>query len=297
MNIGLIGYYGYEAYSDEFILKAIQNAFNEEADIKWSIIQIGNPVYPKNLDLIIIGGGSLLGAPFHGLKTYLETREIPLVIFGTGVRELKDETMGELQYLWNKASLIGVRGATSVERLEKRGFDTSKISLYGDPIFLLKNEHQNKDNYIKGVIRPSPTTQNNITWMKDSFNILCKKTQRDSRIIPFSLPQGDHGVKLGLEQTYQEVCSASFWFGNRLHPFCIALINDIPSIAVEIEFRKVEDVCSTINYPYWIKLGDNVVEIYDVLIRNWNHDREKLKFQIDRVRTGLKKMVKETLSL
>jgi len=297
MKIGLVGFYGFNAYSDEFIVKAIQDAFNKEADIEWHVIGLLHKeyyVYPEDLDLIILGGGSLLGSYLPELTLYLAINDTPFVIFGTGVRDLEPEHIKMSRYIWNRASLIGVRGWVSEEKLRDAGFDTSKISVYGDPIFLLEDEHLIKDGYLKGVVRPHNV---NVQWVVDCLNIIQGKTPRAIRVLKFASEQGDYGAKLGLLETYNEVCSASFWFGNRLHPFCVALINDIPSIAVEIEFRKVEDVCSTINYPYWIRPDENISDMYDLLMQNWEEERESIKSRIDVVRSDLKDMVKECLTL
>jgi len=290
MKIGLVGFYGFNAYSDEFLAKAIQDEFNRHAEIKWQILPLGHGSY-KDLDLVILGGGSLLGHPFSELQNYLKSSETPFVIFGTGVREFQD--MGGLRYLWDRASLIAVRGAVSLERLDEAGFNTSKISVCGDPIFLFEDEQLDKNPVMGGVFRPHRNVDS--AWLDHAFDTIQELRGEPPMLIQFSSAQGDKGFPFTLEEAYYGICKSSFWFGNRLHPFCIALINNIPAIAVEMEFRKVEDVCSTIEYPHWVKSGDNIIEVYGHLMQNWSHERKNLKYRIDGVRTGLKEMVQEIL--
>lgn len=291
MKIGLFGHYTYNDYSDEFIASAIKNAFERKgAEVRVSYF--GHDNY-SDIDLAILGGGSLLGASLIYMVEQLKKQDYPFVIFGTGFREATD--LKSLHYLWNRASLIGVRGKTSVERLNKAGVDIERISFLGDPIFLLKPMNQLSDGYIKAVMRPHPSVD--LHWMNRFVKWLSSERSEPYFFLNFSTAQGDWGGQLGLEHTYSEIGKASFWFGNRLHPFCVALINGIPAMAVEVEFRKVEDVCQMLNYPFWVKPGENLQMNYRNLMREWDNIKDAVKYRITDIRHSLENMVEEAIKL
>ena len=117
------------------------------------------------------------------------------------------------------------------------------------------------------------------------------------QLLGFSASQRDWGGSMGFEDTYNCICRSSFWFGNRLHPFCVALINGVPAMAVEVEFGKVADVCSTIGYPHWVNPNDNLREAYVRLMSDWEGTREKVDVNVGIVRRRLEKAVDEVLEL
>jgi len=294
MKVGIFGHYTYGDYSDELIALAIKNCFKTYG-ARPVINYFGRGDYSK-IDLAVLGGGSLLGYPLPHMINELKNNDCPFIILGTGVREFQD--IKGLRYLWDRADLIAMRGKISIERLDKIGFDTSKISVCGDSIFLLESENLPVDDYIGGVFRPHGNMDS--TWLYQAFNTLQELEKKPVRLLSFSVIQGDKGEQLSLGDAYYGVCASSFWFGNRCHPFCIALINGIPAMAVELEFRKIEDVCSTLGYPYWIKAATPISLVkaaYVDLMMNWPSIRKKVKKSVSLIREGLKDLVKEALTL
>ena len=324
MRAEIIGFFGAGELCDDLCLHMIRETFNSLCDdIKW------HPRDDKGLDLLILGGGSLLGGSLSLLKNGLEKSSCVFCIFGTGFREtnLKAFTRSGLEnmkYTWNRADIIAVRGKTSVERLDKLGFDVSKISALGDPVFLLEGKKAEKE-YVGGVIRPQPYNLNH-ELMKQRFEFLRSEIGQKVRLFSFCDHQGDMiGEELGfrtqsLLENYSEkalirgdpsfrkvmedscaaVYRSSFWLGNRLHPFCVALINSVPTIGVEIEFRKVEDVCSTLNYPYWIRADapiEEFKEMYYKLTDNWEKVNEDVQKKITEIKKDLRELAQRTVDI
>lgn len=324
MRAEILGYWSKGELCDDLLLHMIRETFNSLCDdIEW------HPRDHKDIDLLILGGGSLFGGPYSLLKSGLEKSSCVFCIFGTGFREtnLKAFTQAgleELKYTWNRADIIAVRGKTSVERLDQLGFDVSKISALGDPVFLLEGKNAKRE-YIGGVIRPQPYTLNH-ELMKERFEFLRSEIGQEVRLFSFCDSQGDMiGEKLGyrtqsflenysvnamlrgdpsfqriIEDSCAAVYQSSFWLGNRLHPFCVALINSVPTIGVEIEFRKVEDVCSTLDYPYWIKADANIEEfknMYYQLTNNWEKVNEGVQKRITEIKKDLKEFTQRTVDI
>lgn len=292
MRIGLVGFYGYNAYSDDLIALAIKEAFDERADVDWSIMPLGGGRY-KDLDLVILGGGSLLGLQLPNLVRGLHETDVPFAIFGPGFRN--NEVPHSLNYLWDRASLIGVRGEVSVDGLQSSGIDVRKTDFIGDPVFLLKNRGLSSDGYIRGVIRPHKYVD--CGWMHQFLEWLSSERGLPMQLLGFSPSQGDWGGSIKFSDTYDGICRSSFWFGNRLHPFCVALINGIPAIAVEVEFEKVADVCSTIGYPHWVNSNEDLKEAYVRLMSDWEGTLEKVSVSIEAVRRRLVDAVDEAIDL
>jgi len=302
LKVMLYGFYGFGELCDDFMATAIRETFEELTDRK---IQWVSPTEPA--DLIVLGGGSLLGSNLllEQLCTIVKDRECPFCIFGTGVRDIeKGNFMRDLQYLWERAVSISVRGKTSTERLKHWGFDTGKIVTLGDPVFLSKPMGLEKQDYIGGVIRP--TTASSATWMRNAFDFLRATRKQPVKLFSFCEAQldrvsnelsGYENYALDAYQTRNAIARASFWFGNRLHAFCLALIESVPAIGIEIEFRKVEDVCSTLGYPYWVYAGNPFEEKYFQLVENWNTIDRQVQEKIATIRRNLRSQAQHIVGI
>ncbi len=300
MIIGLAGYYNINSYSDDCIAYAIKHAFDiEHQGIEWRILPLGVGKY-DDLDLVILGGGSLLGMALPALVNGLKSCAAPFVIFGTGVREFMcHECLG---YLWERAALIGVRGHYGRNALFQAGYDVSRIRFVGDPIFLLPPSDGVKEPcidepYIAGVFRSGY----NDKWLVRAFRRISELAGMPVKYVCMSKAQGDTGcgagAGLGLAATYNVLRDASFYFGNRLHPMLLCLLNGIPSIGVELEFNKVKCACSVIDYPYYVNEGAPLHELEHVYYTLRDDDMNKYAGKIDSVRMSLKKNVSEALGL
>ena len=159
-KILLLGWYGYTAIGDDIIAAVTKHLFFEEADkrgIKLQFVPLSilkdfkyRMIYSyliKN-DLIVIGGGSILG--FDTMNLYMtlfgfdkitfhklsRNRKTPLVIFGGGFRmereKLPEKDHTHMRRLFDKAILKGVRGPVSQQLLISNGI-VNEIDVIGDP--------------------------------------------------------------------------------------------------------------------------------------------------------------------
>ena len=159
-KILLLGWYGYNAIGDDIIAEVTKQLFFEEAEkrsiklqfIPLSIIQnfklrmIHSYLF-KN-DLIVIGGGSILGSDTMSLYMTIfgfdrinlhkisRNRKTPLVIFGGGFRrekeKLPEKDRTHMMRLFDRAILKGVRGPVSQQLFISNGI-VNEVEVIGDP--------------------------------------------------------------------------------------------------------------------------------------------------------------------
>ena len=159
-KILLLGWYGHTAIGDDIIAEVTKHLFFEEAEkrsiklqfVPLSILKdfkyrMSHSHLIKN-DLIVIGGGSILGSDtmnlymtifgfdkitFHKLS---RNRKTPLVIFGGGFRrekeKLPEKDRTHMRRLFDRAILKGVRGPVSQQLLISNGI-LKEVDVIGDP--------------------------------------------------------------------------------------------------------------------------------------------------------------------
>ena len=159
-KILFLGWYGYNAIGDDIIAEVTKHLFFEEADkrgIKLHFVPLSvvkdlkyRMIYSyliKN-DLIIIGGGSILGFDTMNLHLTIfgldkinfnkisRNRKTPLVIFGGGFRREKEKLPEKdcihMKKLFGRAILKGVRGPVSQQLLISNGI-LKEVDIIGDP--------------------------------------------------------------------------------------------------------------------------------------------------------------------
>ncbi len=159
-KILLLGWYGYNAIGDDIIAEVTKQLFFEEAEKKGIKLQFAPLSIIKDFklrmihsyliknDLIVIGGGSILG--FDSMSLYMSifgfdkinlhkisrNRKTPLVIFGGGFRREKEKLPEKdrihMKELFNRAILKGVRGPISQQLFISNGI-VSEVDVIGDP--------------------------------------------------------------------------------------------------------------------------------------------------------------------
>lgn len=151
MKIGLIGYFGAGAYSDdliEYVTKQLFLEVNPDIQFDSTILSKGpagsDPSYLNSFDLLVHCGGSLLGKcthfPIRDIDRWVDKVKTPLAVFGIGYRyepdkePLTQEMRNRIRLLFDKSEVITVRGEYTVKHLRENGIDTSKISSLADPV-------------------------------------------------------------------------------------------------------------------------------------------------------------------
>jgi polysaccharide pyruvyl transferase WcaK-like protein len=161
----LLGWYGYNAIGDDIIADVIKQVFRTEGEKRdislyfapYSVI----PSYPRRLynsfclkyDLIIIGGGSIVGTDTMSLYLSLfscdlikminisRNRNTPLVIFGPGFRKESDSLPRKdqlhMKKIFERSALAGVRGPITRDLLMSHHI-VDQVDIIGDPALSFK---------------------------------------------------------------------------------------------------------------------------------------------------------------
>lgn len=168
-NIGLIGWFGNNALCDELIKRATIEGFErlKPEGVKFNyfpnFFRVGNTdefiEKCKDIDLIVICGGTLLGAmevaPYRTLLEWIDKIECPIIILGGAYRNnivnTETDKRRATQALFEKSISSGVRGKTSLKRLRDISLVSKHvpIEVSGDTIFLLPTKVAHNKDYTK----------------------------------------------------------------------------------------------------------------------------------------------------
>lgn len=213
-KIGLIGYFGAGAYSDDLIEHITKRLLLEvEPDLVFDSTILGrgeaasNPDYLNSFDLLIHCGGSLLGKcthyPIRDIAKWADKVKTPLAVFGLGYRfepdkePLKPEMKERINLLFGKAGVISVRGKYTVKHLAENGVDTSKISSLADPVMACDIHIQKYPAYVMGNVRDMPMVeiQHNSTINVQRFMAECYDWLVDKYNLPLTLISFRHNLE------------------------------------------------------------------------------------------------------
>jgi len=171
-KVGLIGYFGAGAYSDDLIEDVTKRLLLEQRqDLTFDSTLLGrgeaasNPDYLNIFDLLIHCGGSLLGKcthyPVRDIEKWADKVHVPLAVFGIGYRyepdkePLTPEMRRRVEALFRKAEVVTVRGWKTVQHLQENGINVSKISGYADPV-TAHPQHTREPSLLVGNVRMMP---------------------------------------------------------------------------------------------------------------------------------------------
>lgn len=175
-RIGLIGYFGAGAYSDDLIEDVTKRLLLEQrSDLVFDSTLLGkgqaasNPDYLNGFDLLIHCGGSLLGKcthyPVRDIEKWRDKVHVPLCVFGIGYRfepdkePLAPEMKRRVEALFNKAEIVTVRGYKTKQHLEENHIDTGKISGYADPVTAHPAHPREQGRILVGNVRLMPDVE------------------------------------------------------------------------------------------------------------------------------------------
>jgi len=159
-TILLLGWYGHNAIGDDIMAEVIKRLFFQEAEKRGIRLQFASPSVVKDFkrriihsyliknDLIVVGGGSILG--FDTMNLFMtvfgfdrfnlhkisRNRKTPLVIFGSGFRREKEELPEKdriyMKKLFDRAALKGVRGPVTQQLFTSNAI-VGEVEIIGDP--------------------------------------------------------------------------------------------------------------------------------------------------------------------
>lgn len=339
MKIGLIGYFGSGAYSDDLIEHVTKRLLLEQrSDLTFdsSIMfnpRANDPDYLNSFDLLIHCGGSLLGKcthpPIRDIARWAGKLRKPLVTFGIGYRfepdkePLAPEMRERIRLLFDKSTIVTVRGGHTVKHLKENGIDTSKISSLADPVIACDIPLERTPTHIVGNVRDMPsveiqhsTTQNVhrlfaecYDWLIDTYDLPLllvswrHNIESDNDVIGANKVKAQmrnsRDVSVASAPSYLEAVKlmrlSRFYFGQRLHPTVYAATRGIPFVGVEYQFDKMLDWAGTVGVDNMINTKDatleSFIEAHKRVEGNMVRLRETLPAKVSEIKETTKKIV------
>ena len=176
MKIGLIGFFGVGAYSDDMINITTQKIFRNinpgvtfDSNVMWRCAKGAYLDYLNGFDLLVLCGGSLLGKctfpPINRISEWAHKLYTPLSMFGTAYRLEPDKeplspTMQQrMKLLFETAQVIMLRGKRSIYWCNRNEISTEKVEALGDPLLGLSYEKKKRRDVIGGNVRNMPPSE------------------------------------------------------------------------------------------------------------------------------------------
>ena len=288
-KIGLIGFFNAGALSDDLILDATKRHIKRvdpsaeiDENVMWKCVKEGkvNVDYLNSFNLLIIGGGSLLGKctfqPVNSIANWIGKVKTPIAIFGTGYRYEKQydplpEAMRErMRILFDRAYPIMLRGKKSVYQCEKNGISVKNVTCLGEPIIGAGYKVTVRRQVLGGNVRNMPPDESQYTnnagvqaQLAKIYDWLIDATKCDLELLSFREVPGDsdfEGIKKVVQLMKNKarvqmrvalrlddlLCQMNhcFWFGARCHPAVYAAAIGTSFVGYECQFNKMEDFLS-----------------------------------------------------
>jgi ubiquinone/menaquinone biosynthesis C-methylase UbiE/polysaccharide pyruvyl transferase WcaK-like protein len=309
-KILLIGWYGHNAIGDDMLAYVIKHLFSKEAERKGIEIQFAPPSILKNFvfcrahrslvknDLIVIGGGSIIGFDTMHLNRLLKGSREPLVIFGGGFRKeaekIPEKDRIHMTELFSKASLKGVRGPITCDLLISNGI-AKDIDIVGDPALSFSppptSEKLGGDFRVGVNVRFMKTGEPQYLSNAQIYNIFAKLAdyfvkERNAQIYLFSFTENkydsdteaakkvielmkykDNPKIIPFSTDIVKMCSLigsfDYLISQRLHPCILGWVQKVPNIGFEYQFLKTADFMSSIGMDeFTIRTDEFSLEAY-----------------------------------
>ena len=283
-DIALLGWHGEGAIGDDLLAVCVRKLLTDEANRRgW---KIGFTSDPYNCDLIVIGGGTILGYDSMGLHERLRYAKAPFVFFGGGfrreTRKLSDEHRQYMKELFERARLVGVRGYVTQQFFIHNGIEN--VEVIGDPAWVFEpvSVPDFPSGFNLGVVVRNMGKMGEPQYLENQriHQIMAGVTDElverfDARPVFFSLaenssdsdseaaqavislmkhgreselvPMGDDPVAVG-----SMMGKLDYLVSQRLHPMVLAWVQGKPCIAFEYQFGKTTDCMNSIGMDEFV---------------------------------------------
>lgn len=251
---------------------------------------------PENADLLLFGGGTVLGMFFW--RQFYELDK-PTAVFGSGWPGGTKTIQIEFQKLLKRCFLVGVRGKLTQKVLQNIGVNAKVI---GDLAWsvTLPNESPNTHLAVGGVRQDTLGTglfyfKKIYTFLRDEgWNIKLLRMSGNDRKEFFGFPVVTE--QLSLEETLSMIARSNLVVGQRLHMALYGLVAGRKTIGYEYVWNKMEDSLSVLNYPYYLKNPSvqRFKELYHQLM-NDSHIMDDVKDKIAHYKQIQKEFAKQIL--
>ena len=302
-KISLIGWYGQGAHGDDIMEIVTKRLFEEVAKSRYLSLQW---VDEKDADVIVVGGGTILGVDRMHLSERMKDVRAPVVFFGGGFRreqrDIGNEYIKRTYKLFQKATLKGVRGYLTQQFLVHIGID--HVEVIGDPALTytpVPVEKFEGEFKIGVAIRSmgktgepqyvdNQTNAQNIALLCDYFaeqygaslyffnfaKNVCDDDAEGIEAVIDAMRQKPECKTIAFDRDTEESFSLlgqmDYIISQRLHPTILGWQQGIPHIAFEYQFGKTMDFMSSIGMnEFVIRTDEFSLDTYLIKFRRlWN---------------------------
>ena len=282
-RINLIGWYGEGAVGDDLIGFCIENVLLEEAKHRGIRMEF---TQSNKCDLVVVGGGSILGCDSMGLYDRLKSIKAPLVFFGGGFRreqrDIGKDNRKHMKKLIDRAFLKGVRGYVSQQMFVHN--DIYGVEVIGDPALLFEpipvDDFAGEFKVGVAVRNMGKTGESHYLSNEKTHKIfaeICDYFVEDfnAQLYFFPAAENIHDSDLeGAEKTIElmrnkqraqivpfikdplvfgsMIGKMDYLVSQRLHPTLLAWVQGIPCIAFEYHYNKTVDFMNSIGMDEFV---------------------------------------------
>jgi len=288
-RIRLLGWHGNRAAGDDLLGGCVQQVFDQAAQDLGLELEF---VATDDTDLVVIGGGTLLGPAVPAIADAFAGPRVPLVIFGTGFRSatslLDDAQAANFRSLMQRASLCGVRGYLSQHHCVVNG--VAEVEVIGDPglAFQPVEVVPPSDELSVGVMVRAMGKTGEPQYLENEriFDIVADLADHflddlGATLYFFSLAENIHdsdreGADAVIErmsfarddrvrflatgedpiEAFSKVASMDYVISQRLHPTVIAWQQGKPCVAFDYQFHKTADFMGSIGMDEYVLRTD-----------------------------------------
>ena len=293
-RIQLVGWYGEGAHGDDIMEIVTKNAIDKIAKERHISIEW---VEKGKKDLIIVGGGTILGVNRTGLYEHIRKERAPIVLFGGGFRrekrDIDTEYKKETKKIFKKAILKGVRGYLSQQLFVHMGIEDTEV--IGDPALLFEpvEVEQLAGQFKIGVsVRSMGKTGesqyvDNITIFRN-IAMICDalREQYEAKLYFFNFAKNVHdsdseGIEgvisrmrykdghtlISFERNTEALFSLlgqmDYIVSQRLHPTILGWLQGIPHVALDYQFGKTADFMESLGMgEFVIRTDEFNMDVY-----------------------------------
>lgn len=297
LKINLIGWYGKGGLADDVIQYCTKTVFYDEASQKGIQLEY---VDSLDCDLIVIGGGSLLGFDCLKIAEKIKRARAPIVIYGTGFR-MEKRILDNLNQrstigIMERASLKGLRGFLSKVMLLHNEISIDGVEVIGDPALLFKpipvDDFQGKFKVgmvvrnLNPYVEPQYVSNERIQqifskigdYLVENFAAKIYFFSFTENFNESDLEGARKTVEMMRHRNHTEImkriddhvvlCSMlgkmDFLVSQRLHPSLLGWVQGIPCIAFEYQFNKTIDFMNSIGMDeFVVRTNEFVLETYE----------------------------------
>lgn len=308
----LLGWYGKGAHGDDIIEITTKKLFEDVARIKHLSLEWVTD--SNKADLVIIGGGSILGVDSMHLYERLKNIGVPLVFFGGGFRrEKRDiglEYIRGMKELFKKAVLKGVRGYLTQQFFVQIGIEDTEV--IGDPSITfqpVKVEQLPRKFKVAVSVRSMGKTgepqyvanEINFRNIATICDFLVEKYQAQLYFFTFTENVHDsdsEGIKevisrmrykdghtlipfeTNTEELFSLLGQMDYIVSQRLHPTILGWIQSVPHVAFEYQFGKTADFMQSIGMgEFVIRTDEFSMELYKKKLARLMKEKEVINSQ------------------